>query len=438
VPLIVPDANGVLTLEGITLAGGRTYRLMAQRTPTADPLVGIALSDREGGLYLNGIWFPIPGGPLISWQTVRVLLQANALATRVGQGRYWITLLAGGDGWVWQVAASWEVEVDLRPFLVHIYTSRLADGTGVVLVLTPLEAPDRAELTLGDLRLSQTWEGFRRRRDGAAGFVFALPRGAAGEGRVRVYKGSRYGQGAFSLPPWSSPPERTPTWQLPFWLPQGQPPQSHILEGVTRVLPNGESLATQINPDQAQGRHLLLHASLFATPPDPEEPESSLHLRLKALPAQRYASVPALRAHLRALAQGGVAISDASSAEGRPLKLDGTWTLDGAQTLGGDPALTLTPGRYLVRLYDTPMPWPYYWKEIMRLRPAGLEPVLRQDVGGGMVRLGAAQVGAKEPALGPNRDIPLAGYRRLDGSWTLDGSVRLVSSMVVRSVVSVT
>jgi hypothetical protein len=138
------------------------------------------------------------------------------------------------------------------------------------------------------------------------------------------------------------------------------------------------------------------------------------------------------------LAQGGVAISDASSAEGRPLKLDGTWTLDGAQTLGGDPALTLTPGRYLVRLYDTPMPWPYYWKEIMRLRPAGLEPVLRQDVGGGMVRLGAAQVGAKEPALGPNRDIPLAGYRRLDGSWTLDGSVRLVSSMVVRSVVSVT
>jgi hypothetical protein len=132
-----------------------------------------------------------------------------------------------------------------------------------------------------------------------------------------------------------------------------------------------------------------------------------------------------------------VAISDASASEGKPLRLDGTWSLDGTQTLGGDPALTLTPGRYLVRLYDTPMEWPYYWKELMRLRPGGLEPVLRQDVGGGRVRLGTAQVGAKEPALGPEQDILLAGYRRLDGSWQLDGSARLAGGMVVRGPIEV-
>jgi hypothetical protein len=436
VPPILP-VNGVLILEGTALAGGRAYRLLAQRTPTPDPLVGVALSDQEGELYLNGVRFPIPGGPLIGWQTVRVLLRTNALAARVGQGRYWITLLTGSDGWVWQVAASWEVEADLRPFPVFAYASRLPDGTGVVLALTLLENPEWAELSLGDLNLSQTWGGFRRRRDGAPGFVFILPQGASGEGQVRVYKGRRYGQGTFSLPPWPAPQARTPTWRLPFWLPQDRLPQAHILEAVARVLPDGEGLATQVNPDEAQGRYLSIHATLFAAPPDLEEPEGALRIRLKALPAQRYASVPALRSHLRVLAQGGVAISDASASEGRPLRLDGTWALDGTQTLGGDPALALSPGRYLVRLYDTPMPWPYYWKEIIRLRPGGLEPVLRQDVAGGIARLGAAQVGAREPALGPTRDIWLAGFRQLDGSWTLDGSVRLVSGMVMRGPIEV-
>ena len=436
-PLVVPDANGVLTLEGTASAGGRTYRLLAQRTPTPDPLVGVALSEKEGELYLSGVRSPIPGGPLAQGQSVRALLRVNALVARVGQGRYRIALLAGGDGWVWQVATSWEVEVDLRPFPVFAYASRLPDGTGVVLVLTLLEGPERAELTLGDLHLSQTWGGFRRRRDGAPGFVFTLPPEASGEGQVRVYKGGRHGQAAFSLPPWVATPERTPTWRLPFWLPPDRPPQAHILEAIARVLPNGEDLATQVSPDRAQGRYLLAHAALFAAPPDLEEPEDFLRLRLKALPSQRHASIPSLRGHLKTLAQGGVAVSDASSTEGRPLRLDGTWALDGTQTLGGDPAIALAPGRYLVRLYDTPMPWPYYWKELMRLRPAGLEPILRQDVGGGMVRLGATQVGAKEPALGPNRVILLAGYRRLDGSWALDGSVRLASGMVVRGIVSV-
>ncbi len=429
--------NGVLTLESTAQAGGRTYRLMAQQTPTPDPLLGVALGEREGELYLSGTRSPIPGGPLVQGQAVRALLRASALVARVGQGRYWITLLAGDDGWVWQVAASWEVEVDLRPFPVFAYASRLPNGAGVVLALTPLEGPERAELTLGDLHLTQTWGGFRRRRDGAPGFVFTLPREASGEGQVRVYKGGRYGQAAFSLPPWAATPERTPTWRLPFWLPQDRPPQAHILEAVARVLPSGEGLATQVNPDEARGRYLSIHATLFAVPPDLEEPEDFLRVRLKALPARRHASVPALRSHLRVLAQGGVAISDASTSEGRPLKLDGTWALDGTQTLGGDPVLALTPGRYLVRLYDTPMPWPYYWKELMRLRPAGLEPILRQDVGGGMVRLGAAQVGAKEPALGPNRGIPLASYRWLDGSWQLDGSVRLTSGMVIRGPIEV-
>jgi hypothetical protein len=82
------------------------------------------------------------------------------------------------------------------------------------------------------------------------------------------------------------------------------------------------------------------------------------------------------------------------------------------------------------------MAWPYYWRELSRLRPAGLEPILRQDVAGGAARLGAAQVGAKELALGPTRDIWLAGYRRLDGTWKLDGSARLASGMVVRGAVS--
>jgi hypothetical protein len=436
VPLIVP-VNGMLTLEGTALAGGRTYRLLAQQTPTPDPLVGVALGEREGELYLGGIRSPIPGGPLAQGQAVRALLQVNALTVRVGQGRYWITLLAGDDGWVWRVAASWEVEVDLRPFPVYAYASRLPNGVGVVLVLTPLESPEWADLTLGDLRLSQAWEGFRRRRDGAPGFVFILPREASGGGQVRVYKGGRYGQAPFSLPPWAATPERTPTWRLPFWLPQDRPPQAHILEAIARVLPNGEDLATQVSPDRAQGRYLLAHATLFAAPPDLEEPEDVLRLRLKALPSQRHASIPSLRAHLKALAQGGVAVSDASSTEGRSLRLDGTWMLDGTQVLGGDPALALPPGRYLVRLYDTPMEWPYYWKELMRLRPGGLEPILRQDVGGGRVRLGAAHVGTKEPALGPDRDIPLAGYRRLDGSWQLDGSAHLASGMVVRGMVSV-
>jgi hypothetical protein len=436
VPLILP-VNGVLTLEGTALAGGRTYRLLAQRTPTPDPLVGVALSEKEGELYLNSIRSPIPGGPLAQGQSVRALLRVNALAARVGQGRYWITLLAGNDGWAWQVATSWEVEADFRSFPVFAYASRLPDGTGVVLVLTPLESPERAELTLGDLRLSQTWGGFRRRRDGAPGFLFILPQEAFGEGRVRVYKGGRYGQATFSLPPWLATPKRALTWRLPFWLPQDRLPQGQILEAIARVLPNGEDLATQVSPDRAQGRYLLAHAALFAAPPDLEEPEGSLRIRLKALPAQRYASVPALRSHLRVLAQGGVTVSDASSTEGKPLRLDGTWTLDGTQVLGGDPVLALPPGHYLVRLYDTPMPWPYYWKELLRLRPAGLEPVLRQDVGGGVVRLGATRVGAKESALGPTRDIWLAGYRRLDGTWTLDGSARLASGMVVRGVVSV-
>lgn len=436
-PLILP-MNGVLTLEGTALAGGRTYRLLAQRTPTPDPLVGVALSEKEGSLYLGGVQSPIPGGPLAQGQAVRVLLQVSALVTRVGQGRYWMTLLAGDDGWAWQVAASWEVEVDFRPFPVFAYASRLPDGAGVVLVLTPLEAPDRAELTLGDLYLSQAWGGFRRRRDGATGFVFTLPREASGEGRVQVYKGGRYGQATFSLPPWLAAPERVLNWKLPFWLPQDRPPQGHILEAIARALPSGEDLAAQVSPDRAQGRYLLAHAALFATPPDLEEPEDALRLRLKALPSQRHASVPSLRDHLKALAQGGVAVSDASSTEGRPLKLDGTWTLDGTQVLGGDPTLALPPGRYLVRLYDTPMAWPYYWRELLRLRPAGLEPILQQDVAGGVARLGASQVGTKEPALGPNLDILLARDRRLDGSWQLDGSARLASGMVVRGAIEVT
>jgi hypothetical protein len=190
-----------------------------------------------------------------------------------------------------------------------------------------------------------------------------------------------------------------------------------------------------VNPDQAQGRFLLAHAPLFAATPDLEESEDFLRLRLKAIPSGYYASVPALRAHLKAITQGGVAVSDASSIEGRPVKLDGTWKLDGTQVLGGDPGLAVGPGRYLVRFYDAPLPWPYYWKELARLRPAGLEPVLWQDVGGGVVRLGI-QVGAKEAALGPYRDVPLPEYRRVDGTWRLDGAARLASGMVVRGAVT--
>jgi hypothetical protein len=199
-------------------------------------------------------------------------------------------------------------------------------------------------------------------------------------------------------------------------------------------LPDGESIAAQVNPDRAQGRLLLAHATLFAATPDLEESEDSLRLRLKAIPSGYYASVPALRAHLKALTQGGAAVSDASSIEGRPQRLDGTWKLDGTQVLGGDPGLAVGPGRYLVRFYDAPLPWPYYWEELTRLRPAGLEPVLWQDVGGGIVRLGV-QVGAKETGLGPYRGVPLPEYRRVDGTWRLDGSARLASGMVARGAV---
>ncbi len=436
-PLILP-VNGVLTLEGTASVGGKTYRLMAQRTPTPDPLVGVALGDREGELYLGGArapMFGIAGWSVVQGQAVRVVLRASDLADRVGQGRYWIALLAGDVAWTWRVAAAWEVEVDFRPFPVYAYTSRLPNGTGVVLVVTPLEGPERAELTLGDLRLSQTWGGFRRRRDGAPGFAFTLPREASGEGVVRVYRGSRYGQARFRLAPWpTSPSERTVNWRLPFWLPAGQPPLAHLLEAVAQALPDGESVAAQVNPDRAQGRFLPIHAALFAATPDLEESEDLLRLRLKAIPSGIYASIPALRAHLKALTQGGVAVSDASSTEGRPQRLDGTWRLDGTQVLGGDPGLAVGPGRYLVRFYDAPMPWSYYWKEIARLRPAGLEPVLWQDVGGGIVRLGV-QVGAKEAALGPYRGVPLPEYRRVDGTWRLDGSARLASGMVARGAV---
>jgi hypothetical protein len=419
---------------------------MVQRTPTPDPLVGAALSNREGELYLDGLPSRIPGGPLFSGQSVRVVLRANDFVARVGQGRRKVVLLAGREGWAWEVAAVWDVDVDFRTFPVYTYASRLPDGKGVVLVLTPIENPERAELALGDLYLSQAWGGFRRRRDGSPGFVFILPREAFGEGLVKIYKGGRYGQGAFSLPPWPSSSPRTPVWRLPFWLPENKLPLAHILEAVARVLPNGEDLVAQINPDKAQGQYLSLHAALFAAPPDIEEPEGALRIRLKALPGQRYTSIPALRSHFRALAQGGVVISDDSNPED-----------------GDHPTPTLGPGRYLVRFYDTPMPWPYYVKELMRLRPAGLEPVLQRSVGesGNGVRLGVAVVGTMEPVIklfrdiplgdamvtrgdivlspdtGDNllefsRDVPLARLRQLDGSWELDGSVRLVSGMVLR------
>jgi hypothetical protein len=355
-------------------------------------------------------------------------------------------LLAGREGWIWEVAAFWEVEVDFRTFPVYVYASRLPDGTGAVLVLTSIENPEWAELTLGDLRLSQAWGGFRRRRDGSPGFVFILPREVSGEGQVKVYKGGRYGQGTFFLPPWPTPSSRTPTWRLPFWLSENKLPLAHILEAVARVLPNGEDLVTQINPDKALGQYLSIHAALFATPPDIEEPEGALRIRLKALPGQHYTSIPALRSHFRALAQGGIVISDDSNPED-----------------GDHPTSPLGPGRYLVRFYDTPMPWPYYVQELMRLRPAGFEPVLQRSVGESRngVRLGAAVAGTKEPliklfrdiplgdamvargdiVLSPgtgggllefSRDIPLARSRQLDGSWELDGSVRLVSGMVFR------
>jgi hypothetical protein len=132
VPLILP-VNGVLTLEGTASVGGKTYRLMAQRTPTPDPLVGVALGDREGELYLNSTRAPMfgtAGWSVAQGQAVRVLLRVSALAARVGQGRYWIALLAGDDVWTWRVAASWEVEADYRPFPVYAYTSRLPNGTG--------------------------------------------------------------------------------------------------------------------------------------------------------------------------------------------------------------------------------------------------------------------------------------------------------------------
>lgn len=417
-------------LEGNLPFTAWAYRVRLQATPSPDPLVGAAFYGPYSRLLLAGQPAPWAGGEAPSGTPIRLELDRRDLLTRGGRGRYHAAFLAH-DGAGWRLALSWPLEVDLAPLPVYAYAYRLPTGHALVECVTHEEAPEEARLDWAGGQAVQAWDGLRRTRDGSPRFFFLLPPEAEGEVALEVRKGDRLGRARATLPP--RPPaarEWETRWRLPPWLPPGRGLQAPVLGALAEVLRGMPGMLPPLAPFEASGEVLEAYARLFGVAREEGEEEGLFRERALALPRGRHTARPHLEAHLRRLAPHAQVTDWLSARLGIRRKLDGSWKLDGSVQLGSGLPGNVEPGYYEILLGDAEPDPLYLVREVHRLRPAGTVPLWRLVRGGG-VAAKAAHGGVMELALEGGETLSLAGRRRLDGSWKLNGAAKLRSGMAV-------
>lgn len=428
--------NNTGTLTGIVGVTGSAYRLMVQGRPEASALHGVRLEPHPGLiLRVDGAVRPLADNtPITFMQSIALTVsQAGLNATVPGNGVLGITLLAllGGS---WQVAASWRVSIHtVLPLARHEVLSVTHD-TALVIFRSPSETTETVFMRWDAGEVSQPWAGFRDQTTGARAWLFPLVEGGGAIPLLPEYTAivqDNHGNSTELTvtipPPKAALAAPALSWPLPFWLPPtGE--LGHIISTFEEGLENRPRPMLAVNPRLAEGDWLTIHARLGGVGRSLGESDSLLRLRATALADRRHLNARSLEHYLAAVAGVPVRIGDQlTNVAGEALvRLTGTHRLDGSWTLGGAVGGDLPAGRFVVRLEETPAaPMELVRYELERLRPAGRLTTLEQ-VRSVSTPLSQRLTGVLEQSVQHGIDTTLfAGFRRLDGTWQLDGAVTL-------------
>ncbi len=432
-------ASGVLTSHLLT--SGTAYRLMVQGSLQPSVLHGVRLEPHEGlELRINGIVKPLADTlPVSIGEPLSLAISQEALRRSVpSDGTSFITLLVLDEAW--RVGARWQVSVHTIASEARVRVVSLAKRLATVLISSASERATTATVTwpTGELRVA--WGGLRDRRTGGRAWLLPMG-GGAPQGAIPFLSSftatvaDDHGNETAMPVTIPEPPERIPpelAWALPFWLPPtGE--LGHVLSAFSEGLDVEMEPSSALSPRRASGAMLDIHARLGGVERFLGEDEASLRLRATALGDRQHLNARSLERHLTAVAGVMVQIGDqlTNVALEVLVRLTGAHQLDGTWTLGGIEGGDLAPGRFVVHLREMPRaPLGLVLRELERLRPAGRLTTLqlghRADL-----PLSPRLHGVLEQRVEHGLDTTLfAGFRRLDGTWTLNGAIQLNQTTV--------
>lgn len=433
-------ASGVLTSHLLT--SGTAYRLMVQGSLQPSVLHGVRLEPHEGlELRINGIVKPLADTlPVSIGEPLSLAISQEALRRSVpSDGTSFITLLVLDEAW--RVGARWQVSVHTIAPEAQVRVVSLAKRLATVLISSASERATTATVTWPTGELHVAWGGLRDRRTG--GRAWLLPMGGGGAPQVAIPFLSSFtatvadDHGNETAMPVTipEPPERIPpelAWALPFWLPPtGE--LGHVLSAFSEGLDVEMEPSSALSPRRASGAMLDIHARLGGVERFLGEDEASLRLRATALGDRQHLNARSLERHLTAVAGVMVQIGDqlTNVALEVLVRLTGARQLDGTWTLGGIEGGDLAPGRFVVHLREMPRaPLGLVLRELERLRPAGRLTTLQLGHRADLPLLPRLH-GVLEQRVEHGLDTTLfAGFRRLDGTWTLNGAIQLNQTTV--------
>jgi len=432
-------ASGVLTSHLLT--SGTAYRLMVQGSLQPSVLHGVRVEPHEGlELRINGIVKPLADTlPVSIGEPLSLAISQEALRRSVpSDGTSFITLLVLDEAW--RVGARWQVSVHTIAPEAQVRVVSLAKRLATVLISSASERATTATVTWPTGELHVAWGGLRDRRTG--GRAWLLPMGG-GAPQVAIPFLSSFtatvadDHGNETAMPVTipEPPERIPpelAWALPFWLPPtGE--LGHVLSAFSEGLDVEMEPSSALSPRRASGAMLDIHARLGGVERFLGEDEASLRLRATALGDRQHLNARSLERHLTAVAGVMVQIGDqlTNVALEVLVRLTGAHQLDGTWTLGGIEGGDLAPGRFVVHLREMPRaPLGLVLRELERLRPAGRLTTLQLSHRADLP-LSPRLHGVLEQRVEHGLDTTLfADFRRLDGTWTLNGAIQLNQTTV--------
>ena len=432
-------ASGVLTSH--LLVSGTAYRLMVQGSPQPSVLHGVRLEPHEGlELRINGIVKPLADTlPVSIGEPLSLAISQEALRRSVpSDGTSFITLLVLDEAW--RVGARWQVSVHTIAPEAQVRVVSLAKRLATVLISSASERATTATVTWPTGELHVAWGGLRDRRTGGRAWLLPMG-GGAPQGAIPFLSSftatvaDDHGNETAMPVTIPEPPERIPpelAWALPFWLPPtGE--LGHVLSAFSEGLDVEMEPSSALSPRRASGAMLDIHARLGGVERFLGEDEASLRLRATALGDRQHLNARSLERHLTAVAGVMVQIGDqlTNVALEALVRLTGAHQLDGTWTLGGIEGGDLAPGRFVVHLREMPRaPLGLVLRELERLRPAGRLTTLQLSHRADLP-LSPRLHGVLEQRVEHGLDTTLfAGFRRLDGTWTLNGAIQLNQTTV--------